>query len=382
MKYPRLASLACLLLAGSAQAQVTLSGGVDGNITRLNAGSAGKVWQLRDGGMYVTKLTLSGREDMGGGYATSFYFESQASSDTGDGIPSNSNNLFTGSSAGGGLAFNRKATLSLFSPAGEVRVGRDYTPTFAAPAYFDPFFSAGVASAVNFQPYYKYIASIKRTLAPGTNVRASNALAYHTSGLWDRGLDLYYQHAFGENVGPEYRAVGASYNKGPLLVAAGYSRSKGPFTDGAAYLTRDTASPDNRLTVWSAGAWYKFASGFTLMGFYHSQKLAAYGELGSPFGTEHNRKVDDWMLGFSWPIELSTLKFGVMKRDDKGAANADSLQVGIGYSYHLSKRTALYANYVSIRNRNTANYNFIAAGLNPPAGASATAPQIGLSHNF
>ncbi|MBI5256216.1 MAG: porin [Burkholderiales bacterium] len=381
MKYPRLGSLVLLSLAATAHAQVTLTGGVDGNITRVRAAGAGKVWQLRDGGMYVTKLTFSGREDMGGGYASAFYFETQAGSDTGDGVPTNSTNLFSGSS-GAGLSFNRKATLSLFTPAGELRLGRDYTPTFAAPAYFDPFFSAGVGSAVNFQPYYKFIASTRRTLAPGTNVRASNAIAYHTAGLGMREVDLYYQQAFSENVGPEYKAIGIHYHSGPLLVAAGLSRSEGPFVDGAAYLTPATASRDNVLTVWSAGAWYKFKKGFTLMGFYHSQRLDAFGETGSPFGTERDRKVDDWMAGFSWAIDVSTIKFAVMKRNDKGRANADSTQVGLGYSYHLSKRTALYANYVSIRNENSANYNFIAAALPPVAGGKASAHQIGLSHNF
>jgi len=384
MKRSILALAALATCAGAVHAadSVTMFGGVDGNVTRVNADGRGHIWQMRDGGMYVSKLGFTGSEDLGGGFRAHFYLESQSSSDTGVGAATNTNNLFSGSSSGSGLTWNRKATVSLFTPVGEIRLGRDYTSTFVPATYFDPFFSAGVASAVNYQPYYKYISSIGQTLAPGTLVRASNMIGYYIPATWVPGMYLYGQAALSEGTGARFTGVGTGYRIGALFMAAAYGKTKQVLIDTGAYLTAPTASPDNNLTVWSAGASYRLTNGLTFMGFYHSQKLDAFGQLGSPVGTEFDRKVDDYQVGFSWAIGVNTIKAAYMKRNDKGVANADSKQYGLGYSYHLSKRTAVYANYVNIKNDNSANYNFISSGFLPAAGGKASAIQAGLSHNF
>ncbi|MBX3619620.1 MAG: porin [Rhizobacter sp.] len=377
-----LAALAAGATAAHAADSLTVFGGMDGNVTRVSAEGRGHVWQVRDGGMYVSKIGFTGSEDLGGGYRAHFYLESQAASDTGAGVASNTNNLFSGSTTGSGINWNRKATVSLITPMGEVRMGRDYTSTFVPATYFDPFFSAGVASAVNYQPYYKYIGSIGATLAPGTLVRASNMIGYFIPPTWVPGLYLYGQAALSEGTGARYTGIGSGYRRGALFVAAAYGKTRRPLIDTGAYLTAPTASPDNTLTVWSAGASYRLFDTFTLMGFFHSQKLDAYGELGSPIATETDRKVDDYQIGFSWAIGVNTVKAAYMKRNDKGLADADSQQVSLGYSHHLSKRTALYANYVDIRNDHSANYNFLSSGFLPTAGGKASAIQVGLSHSF
>jgi predicted porin len=370
---------ACATASAQGASSVTMFGGVDGNVTRVSADGRGHLWQVRDGGMYVSKIGFTGNEDLGGGFRAHFYLESQSNSDTGVGAATNTTNNFTGSSTAGGLAWNRKATVSLFTPAGEVRFGRDYVATFVPATYFDPFFSAGVASAVNYQPYYKYIAAINTLLAPGTLVRASNMVGYFIPNTLVPGLYAYGQVALGEGVGPRYTGVGSGYRRGPLFVAAAYGKTKNPLSDTGAYLTPATVSSDNNLIVWSVGGSYRFG-GFTVMGFYHSQRFDAFGQLGGP--TERDRAVDDYQLGFSWAIGVSTLKMAYMDRNDKGLADADSQQIGLGYSYHLSKRTAVYANYVSLRNDNAANYNFISSGFVPSAGGKASALQVGLSHSF
>lgn len=386
------AGVTCAACANLAQAadNVTVYGGVDGNITRVSAEGRGHLWQVRDGGMYSTKLGFRGVEDLGGGYKADFFLESQASSDTGSGVATNSNNYFSGTPSGpSGLNWNRKATVSLHTPAGELRFGRDYVTTFVPVTYFDPFFSAGVASAVNYQPYYKYVYSpfvpaVNFLLAPGTLVRASNMVGYYIPPTWVPGFYAYVQRAFDEGTGPRYTGVGTGFYRGPYFVAAAWGKTKNPLGDAAGYMTAPTASADNHLTVWSLGGSYRFFNQFTVMGFYHSQSFDKYGEslTGGPVVTEDDRKVDDALVGFSWAIGVNTLKASYMLRNDKGLADADSRQVGLGYSYHLSKRTAVYANYVNIRNKNSANYNFAAAGVNPANGGKASALQAGLSHNF
>jgi predicted porin len=390
MKRTILAVAALAACHAQASDTVKISGGVDGNVTRVSAEGRGSLWQVRDGGMYSSKLSFSGAEDLGGGYKADFFLESQSSSDTGQGVATNSNNFFSGTPSGAsGLNWNRKATVSLHTPVGELRFGRDYVTTFVPATYFDPFFSAGVASAVNYQPYYKYVSSpivpaVNFLLAPGTLVRASNMVGYYIPSTWVRGLYAYAQTALSEGVGPRYTGIGAGYYTATYFVAGAWGKTKNPLGDAAGYLTAPTAASDNQLKVWSVGASYKFFGQLSVMGFYHSQSFDRYGELfsGGPVVTETDRQVDDALIGFSWAIGLHTIKSSVMQRNDKGLSNADSRQFGLGYSYHLSKRTAVYWNYVAIRNDNTANYNFAAAGVNPSNGGKASALQAGLSHNF
>ncbi|WOB05975.1 porin [Piscinibacter gummiphilus] len=378
------AARAAVALAGalaavgaSAQSSVTIFGGVDGNVTRVRSEGRGSMWQVRDAGNYVTKIGFTGNEDLGGGYRAHFYLESQASSDTGNGVPTNTNNRVTGSSTGGGLTWNRKATVSLFTPMGEVRFGRDYTPPFAPVAYFDPWGTAGVGSSVNHQPIYK------GTLALPTLVRVSNSVAYHIPRSWVNGLQVYVQGAAGEGTGPRFMGIGSTYLNGPLLVAGGISRTDAPLTDMGTALTAPTVSSDNKLMVWSLGAWYTLPGNVKIMGFRHSQTLDRYGSLATPsIGTELDREVTDSLVGVSWGLSTYTLKASYVLRDDKGRENADSRQIALGVTNNLSKRTAVYVTAVQIENKNTASYNYISSGFNPVAGGTARAIQAGIAHNF
>jgi predicted porin len=384
--------LAC---AGAAQADgnVTIFGGVDANITHVNAKGTGSQWQLRGGGQYGSRLGFTGKEDLGQGWRTEFTLESEFSSDTGASVATNPDNKYDGTNRGGGMSWSRKSTVGLVTPYGELRLGRDYTATFVPTTYFDPFFSAGVAQSTNFQPYYKHVdlslvGAGGFLLAPGTLVRASNMVAYYIPGNWVPGLWAYVQHSFAEGNAPTFNGLAVGYYKGPLMVAASYGRTRNPLAGTATFLTAATASPSNALTVLSFGGSYRIGQ-FTLMGFYHSQKFDAYGEQFSPLTfptaaavTEQGRKVDDLLIGGTWVNGPHTVKAAYMKRNDKGLENSDADQLGLGYSYALSKRTTLYGNIVDIKNKRAARYNFLSAGVTPAQGQGATAYQAGLSHTF
>ncbi len=375
-------ALAALAACTSGMAQVpsrpgvVIYGGVDGNVTRASATGKGSVWQLRDGGMYVTKLGFTGREDLGGGYFASFVMESQGSSDTGLGTNTNTNNTPAGNAPAtgvpSGLNWNRKVTVSLHSPMGEVRFGRDYTTTFVPTTYMDPFFSAGIASAVNFQVFYT------QTVAPPPLVRASNMVQYFIPNTLLPGLYAYAQVAAGEGTGARYTGVGSGYRKGPLLVSAAWGKTKGPL-QGSPGLTAPTTAADNNLEVWSVGASYNFG-GFKPMFFYQSQVMDRFGVGAGP--TELDRKVDDWLVGFSWAVGPHTVKASYQEKNDKGLSNNDPSQIGLGYSYHLSKRTALYANAVEIKNTNGGTWSFLGSGLTPTPNGKSRAVQAGVSHSF
>jgi predicted porin len=358
---------------------VVLYGGVDGNVTRASATGRGSVWQVRDGGMYVTKIGFTGREDLGGGFAASFVLEGQASSDTGNAATTNTNNTPSGNTTLGGHTWNRKSTVSLHTPFGEVRFGRDYTSTFVPTTYMDPFFSAGVASAVNFQVFYT------QTVAPPPLVRASNMVGYYIPSTWVPGMYAYAQVAAGEGTGARYAGLGTGYRRGPLLISGAYGQTKGPLigqsttVGNPTAVTAATIAGDNALNVWSIGASYAFG-GFKPMFFYQSQVMDRFGFAGGP--TENDRAVDDWLVGFSWALGPHTVKAAYSEKNDKGLLNVDPTQVGLGYSYHFSKRTAIYANAVQISNNNGGTWSFLASGFAPTANGKSRALQAGLSHNF
>jgi predicted porin len=78
--------------------------------------------------------------------AASFWLEAGVNNDNGSG-QNTVQNSGTGASAfsgsGGGLTFNRRSTVSLSGGWGEVRIGRDYTPSFWNLTVFDPFGTNG-----------------------------------------------------------------------------------------------------------------------------------------------------------------------------------------------------------------------------------------------
>ncbi|MGY4827680.1 porin [Sphaerotilaceae bacterium SBD11-9] len=351
---------------------LTVYGGVDGNITYATAGDKGHQWQLRDGGLYVSRLGFMGYEDLGGGWRTGFVLESQSNSDTGTGVQTNTTNQPTGVTTGGGLTWVRKATVSLYTPLGELRAGRDYSTTFVPTTYFDPFFSAGVGAAAGLQAFYT------PTLPLPTLVRVSNMASFIMPSHWFPGVFAYGQFAPGEGSGARYEGLGAGYRGDKLLTTAAVGRTKNPL-GGTPGLSPATVSADNTLDVWSLGISYNF-SGLRLMGFYHSQTLASFGTTAA--NTETDREVADALIGFAWTLDLHVVKFSYMVRNDKGRADNDARMLALGYAYNVSKRTALYVNAANFDNRNTATYNFLTSGFTPPPGQTGRGIQAGLSHNF
>ena len=86
---------------------------------------------LANSGYNSSRLGFRGTEDLGGGLAASFWLEAPITNDDG---------------ATGVASFARRSTVSLSGGFGELRLGRDYTPTFWNDTVFDPFGTNGVGS--------------------------------------------------------------------------------------------------------------------------------------------------------------------------------------------------------------------------------------------
>ena len=105
--------------------------------------------------------------------AAGFWLEAGLQNDTGTGFGSNTNNQRNGNVGDGGLIFGRRSTVSLSGVFGEVRLGRDYTPTFWNTALFDPFGTGGGIGAN--QIYFTALGGLTRRPAPAPRTASATS---------------------------------------------------------------------------------------------------------------------------------------------------------------------------------------------------------------
>ena len=314
MKKSLLALAALTAFAGvaSAQSSVTLFGVVDANLRSVKNGAT-SVKSMSQDGIASSRLGFRGTEDLGGGLRAGFWLEGAIAPDTG---------------TTGGQTWQRRSTLSLLGSFGEVRLGRDYTPTFWNHTIFDPFGTNGVGAQTNLMQAYG-VASVLGSGAT-TTVRANNSVGYFLPAMG--GLYGQAMIAAGEGTaGNKYRGLRVGYAAGPVNAA---------FAWGS---TEVNASRDMDAMNF-AGSWN---FGFmTLMGQYHTYKVDN--------STGADPKQTNLMLGATVPMGASTFKtsYGraTIKSGVAGASDQKINQIALGYQYDLSKRTALYANYARVAN--------------------------------
>jgi predicted porin len=424
-----LVALAALAVAGvaSAQSSVTLFGVVDAGVSYVENKSenafGGSVkqsqWLLSNSGYNSSRLGFRGTEDLGGGLAASFWLEAGMNNDTGAG---GGNAPFV---SGGGLNFNRRSTVSLSGAFGEVRLGRDYTPTFWNDTVFDPFGTNGVGTNLisTANGFSSSGAVTNGFTANNQYVRASNSVGYflppNLGGFYGQ-----FMYAFNEQVSydpgtvtppgaaaiitnPALAAVGnnaragryiggrVGYANGPLDVAVSYGEST--------VASNFYAGTTQNLDTGSIGASYDFGV-VKLFGEYSDSKLKTDRStlnLQSAFGVS-DPSAKGWLLGATVPVGpgLIRLAYSAVKYDNTlGALNqvfgvrpdpkADKF--AIGYVHNLSKRTALYATAAYVNNKDgadlttgvgTANFTggTINGGILTPK--SAMGYDFGIRHAF
>lgn len=343
-------------LAGSAMAQssVTLFGGVDAMVGSYKSAGAGAVTKLNSGGLFTPRLGFRGTEDLGGGLAASFWLEAQIAADSGLGSATNTNNQASGTGAAGGLTFNRRSTVSLHNGAFELRVGRDYTPSFWNLTIFDPFGTIGVAGASSL--------NFSGTSGPAVNlVRSSNSIGLLYNAAAPVGRNGFYgqaQVAAGEAAtgsAGNYAGVRAGYAQGAWNAAIGYGKTTNPAVGD--------------MTVSNAGASYRFGIG-TLSGNYSVNNSGVA-------GTKHTT----WLVGALIPVGVGEIRTSYVSVKRNNATGASARQFGLGYAHHLSKRTAVYAAAAHISNKNGATF-FVNGGAAGTPGGSSRGYEVGVKHTF
>ena len=411
-----LVALAALAVAGvaSAQSSVTLFGVVDASISSysstsrdlngatflnpfyLNQGSV-KVSrrELANSGYNSSRLGFRGTEDLGGGLAASFWLEAPITNDDGQ---------------QGVSTFARRSTVSLSGGFGELRLGRDYTPTFWNDTVFDPFGTNGVGTNLIFSAANS-LNSFNGTApaaVPGISnvstsnyVRASNTIGYflppNLGGFYGQ-----FQYGFSEktkyspglatpdvaNNSRQGRYVGGrfGYANGPLDVAIAYGSS----TVGDQYYI-GTTTKTNTLNL---GASYDFGPA-KLFGEVSKLKNKVDYEVTPLLGGRPDVDVTGYLLGVTVPVGAGLIRasYSRVKYDfnevqlpfEPSVADPKASKLALGYVHNLSKRTALYATIARVSNKNGAAFTvggpaFVTTGGFTPR--SSTGYDFGIRHAF
>jgi len=362
----RLAALLALPLAGTAFAQssLTIYGGVDLALSHYRADGGGSRTQLTPGGNQNNRLGFRGREDLGGGLYAAFELEMGLAPDTGLGLTANPNNQPSGATVvPAGMTFNRRSILQVGGNWGELRVGRDYVPSFWPLYLYDPF-RTGVG--------FGGITILGSTV---TNLRASNTVAYITpgcDGIVCKGWFAHAMYGFGENASGQP----GSQDGNVTGARVGYG---GERWDVSVARSRTTNNVVGWFTQTSGGGTYDF-------GFARLMLLAGENKTSQPVAALANgTRAPFWQVGAFVPLGPGYIPVAYTRVSRNDPADSSAFKVAIGYVYFLSKRTALYTTYAHVENRNALAIpvNVGAdAGPSPLPGRSASGLDLGIRLTF
>lgn len=340
-----LAALSSVASAQSqSQSQVRIFGIVDVALTNITNGSAGSQTVLANGQASTSRLGFRGTENLGGGWKAGFWLEGQVNVDDG-----------TGGSTG--FDFQRRSTISLIGPYGELRLGRDRVPTYLNWGAYDLWGYVGVATTANLRGKFT------NQNSAGTTVRTSNTIAYWTPEF--HGFSGHFMKSADEGTIANYTGGRITYKAGKLQASAAIGK-----TDQFGAMLGD-------MRTKNIGVSYDFGPAYV---------VAAYEK--SEYSTRHR---DLTTVGVRVPYGKG--RFKVQWAEATGFETTtrfrgyDATLIGVGYDYSLSRRTRLYFNYGHIDNQGTTTTgaNYVATGNGPDGilrGETSSGYQFGIRHSF
>ncbi|WP_418125836.1 porin [Variovorax sp. 160MFSha2.1] len=412
--------MAALAVAGvaSAQSSVTLFGVVDASISGYSSSSRdlkptvlpnsfgaatytnrGSVKVSRTGvfnsGYNSSRLGFRGTEDLGGGLAASFWLEAPITADDG---------------ATGISTFARRSTVSLSGGFGELRIGRDYTPTFWNDTVFDPFGTSGVGANLIFTAngYNAETYGAKDTGGFGGNqnyARASNSIGYflppNLGGFYGQVMYAFHENDKYSNGGFTPKDSSTSKSRAGRYVGGRFGYANGPLDVAVAYGSSTVADQyyagtTDYVKTFNLGASYDFGP-VKLFGELSRAKNSRDYAITPIIGARPDVDLNGYLLGVTVPVGAGLIRasysavkydynqpfnpFGLNNRDPK--AN----KLALGYVHNLSKRTALYATIARVSNKNGASLTvggpgFYQASENVFKPKTSTGYDFGIRHAF
>ncbi|MES2185086.1 MAG: porin [Pseudomonadota bacterium] len=352
---------ACPFFAGAACAQSStqIFGVLDMSLSHAS-GSIANMTKLSKDGLSASLLGFRGTEDLGGGLKAGYWLESTLSPAGGNGAGTNSNNQTSGfGGATSPITFNRRSTLSIGGAWGELRLGREYVPSYWNLSYFDPFLNIGAGATAVLQ---STVIGVNNT-----GVRASNSVSYiygnafnelTTGAAFSQGFNFVGMYFSGENAsnlttkndGNGYGAK-VGWANGPFLVAAASTTTK--------YLAGDVRDSN-------VAAEYRFGS-LRLSGNVASDRAGSVSGHGG-------------LIGITKVLSQHMFRAAVSTYRKSGPGDPEDHKLSLGYAYNFSKRTAVYATAARVWNHGGAAFAINAALTGP--NTTSTGFEVGMRHIF
>ena len=358
--------------AGVASAQtssVTLYGTFDINARYVKTDGQDRRVSENSSGINSGQLGFRGEEDLGGGLKAGFILEAENVADSG--------------SAGDGTRnkfWNRRSLVRLFGNWGEIRLGRDYAPSYWSHGIFDAFGNLGLGNMLNIHQMYN-----------GT--RLDNSIGF----VLPAGLGGFYGDAKvaagegGTTFDRPGRYVGArvGYAAGPVNVAIAAGQQKFAVAwpgvgvaagTGAPVLNNGALVPapvDSTQKTYNIGGSYDFGVA-KLIAFYDREQLL-------------DARENLFSISAVVPLGQGEIHVAYDRSKLNGHLNAGGVsdgvgtaidQIALGYVYNMSKRTALYTTISRLANKDATTATLPgSAGKATPAGKSQGA-EFGIRHFF
>ena len=319
------------------QDSVAMSGILDTYLDASRAGDA-HATRVHSGGISGSRISWRGGEDLGGGNRAIFLLEA--------GI-----NMDDGSSGQGGILFGRQAWVGLAGQAGELTLGRQYSPNFYTIVTYG--LGGGLAWG-NASNYF----------TDNSPLRVNNAISYASPSM--AGFKVRAFMTLGENTTqPGGTNIGAIHS-GSLQY------DSGPLSAGIAVESRKMALA-NTERFYAAGASYRFTD-FKL------------GILGQGRRDDIGATASDAIeLGVSIPLGMGSLLLDAGRFRHRDVTDGDATALSVRYDHNLSKRSMIYVGAAQIRNQARARFGI--NGNTGPAlavspGADPRSVILGVRHLF
>jgi predicted porin len=342
------------------ESSLVIYGIVDAGVRHVKSSEGPSSTVFANGGQSATRLGFRGYENIGNGLGAGFNIEQGFN--TGTGATASSTNFW-----------DRRATVSLLGQNwGELRLGRDYVPTFTSYMLADPFIYLNIAGTSNLVasttigPIRAAFGTTPPGTAPNVNttVRMNGAVQYFLPGnlgglegslLWAPNGD---QKGFGGGLG---------YTVGPFTVKGAITMTRTNYNNGAA---GPTVSDWFRDAVLSAS--YNF-SPFKVMA--AVREFRAYG-----------LRQRNLVLSGTWNVGTGQFRIMAQHASRSGFLNGvDSSgdggnQFSVGYVYNLSKRTSLFVQGSRINNSGKSRFMLQPGNVPAPLkdGAHLTGVESGI----
>lgn len=309
--------IAASTCAVAADSSVQLYGRIDTAIESVKAG-AQRVNGVNNGDSF---FGLKGQEDLGNGLTVGFQLESAFNSDDG----ANTSDKF----------FGNRSELNLSGSFGTLRMGRFLNPSYYAIA--DRASLHNEDYGITYDQLYRDIGN------------TANRIAYVSPDM--NGLKLESSISLHE------RANGNATDKNAYDLAANYDL--GSWSFGAGYGEHGDEKQYALRATWSQDAW----------------TVSGYHQRAEDIDTGIKAKVNVTRLAVAYAMGAGELHANYGHAN--GAAGAEANQWTVGYNYHLSKRTKVYAFYSQIQNKNGAAF-----GDMEIADQDQKSVSVGIRHNF